>query len=161
MSMSRELTNSTLCLNFHLDISFQLFMLTLIISNPAWFRKKIPLLMVSETSNLLLTVLDTQLGIRSHFAPAPACSVRYRLMYLFSSAERNSMEQGRKVSEHAIPLARNFSCLGKDVESGNIAQVRINLAALQSFFSDCVTVNLYRALQLSEAFFSAEFELKF
>ncbi|OQU76066.1 LMBR1 domain-containing protein 2 homolog A isoform X2 [Sorghum bicolor] len=36
--------------------------------------------------------------------------------------ERNSMEQGRKVSEHATPLARNFYCLGKDVESGNIPQ---------------------------------------
>ncbi|CAD6337208.1 unnamed protein product [Miscanthus lutarioriparius] len=36
--------------------------------------------------------------------------------------ERNYMEQGRKVSEHATPLARNFSCLGKDVESGNIPQ---------------------------------------
>ncbi|PWZ18864.1 LMBR1 domain-containing protein 2 A [Zea mays] len=36
--------------------------------------------------------------------------------------ERNSMEQGRKVSEHAAPLARNFSCLGEDVESGNIPQ---------------------------------------
>jgi hypothetical protein len=39
------------------------------------------------------------------------------------------MEQGRKVSEHAAPLARNFSCLGEDVESGNIPQVRISLAA--------------------------------
>ncbi|XP_020395041.1 LMBR1 domain-containing protein 2 homolog isoform X2 [Zea mays] len=36
--------------------------------------------------------------------------------------ERSSMEQGRKVSEHAAPLARNFSCLGEDVESGNIPQ---------------------------------------
>ncbi|KAG2481804.1 hypothetical protein PVAP13_J222101 [Panicum virgatum] len=34
--------------------------------------------------------------------------------------ERNSMEQGRKVSEHATPLARNFSSIGKDVESGNV-----------------------------------------
>ncbi|WVZ81943.1 hypothetical protein U9M48_029266 [Paspalum notatum var. saurae] len=33
--------------------------------------------------------------------------------------ERNSMEQGRKVSDHVTPLARNFSCEGKDVESGN------------------------------------------
>ncbi|KAJ1258638.1 hypothetical protein BS78_10G090800 [Paspalum vaginatum] len=34
--------------------------------------------------------------------------------------ERNSMEQGRKVSDHVTPLARNFSSEGKDVESGNI-----------------------------------------
>ncbi|KAF8660797.1 hypothetical protein HU200_057383 [Digitaria exilis] len=35
--------------------------------------------------------------------------------------ERNLMEQGRKVSEHATPLARNFSAVvGKDVESGNV-----------------------------------------
>ncbi|CAL5037549.1 unnamed protein product [Urochloa decumbens] len=33
--------------------------------------------------------------------------------------ERNLMERGRKVSEHATPLARNFSSIGKDVESGN------------------------------------------
>jgi len=86
--------------------------------------------MVSETSSLLLMVfLETLLGFRSHFAPAMACPIRYRLVYLFSSAERNSLEQGRKVSEHATPLARNFSCLGKDVESGNLPQVRINLAA--------------------------------
>ena len=44
---------------------------------------------------------------------------------LLSSAERNSMEQGRKVSEHATPLARNFSSIGKDVESGNVPLVRI------------------------------------
>lgn len=41
-------------------------------------------------------------------------------MHLFSSAERNCMEQGRKVTDHVTPLARNFSCVGKDVESGNI-----------------------------------------
>ncbi|CAN6164582.1 unnamed protein product [Urochloa humidicola] len=34
--------------------------------------------------------------------------------------ERNLMEQGRKVSEHATPLARNFSSIGKDVESENL-----------------------------------------
>ncbi|KAF8772639.1 hypothetical protein HU200_005603 [Digitaria exilis] len=40
--------------------------------------------------------------------------------------ERNLMEQGRKVSEHATPLARNFSAVvGKDVESGNVPLVRI------------------------------------
>jgi hypothetical protein len=44
---------------------------------------------------------------------------------LISYAERNSMEQGRKVSEHATPLARNFSSIGKDVESGNVPLVRI------------------------------------
>lgn len=44
---------------------------------------------------------------------------------LHSSSERNLMEQGRKVSEHATPLARNVSCIGKDVESGNVPSVRI------------------------------------
>jgi len=73
------------------------------------------------------------------------------------------MEQGRKVSEHATPLARNFYCLGKDVESGNIPQVQINLAASCPFsvmalpfvFTD------KKKFQLSETFFSADFELKF
>lgn len=102
-------------------------MLTQTIPNPAWLNQT--LLMVLETSSVLLMFffLETLLGFRSHFAPAPACSIRCRLMYLFSSAERSSMEQGHKVSEHATPLARNFSSLGKDVESGNIPQVRVQI----------------------------------
>ncbi|KAL6861803.1 hypothetical protein ACP4OV_017503 [Aristida adscensionis] len=39
---------------------------------------------------------------------------------LILQRERICMEQGRKVSEHVTPLARNFSGVSKDVESGNV-----------------------------------------
>jgi hypothetical protein len=39
-----------------------------------------------------------------------------KLTFFFSS-ERTWFEQGRKVGEHVIPLARNFN--GTDVESGS------------------------------------------
>lgn len=38
---------------------------------------------------------------------------------LYTFAERTWLEQGRKVGEHVIPLARNFNDASMDLESGS------------------------------------------
>jgi len=49
------------------------------------------------------------------------------IFFLSFSTERSWIEQGYKVGEQVIPLARNFNGVSTDIESQNVPLVRFHL----------------------------------
>lgn len=50
------------------------------------------------------------------------CHIFWFATSFYKSSERSWLEQGCKVGEQVIPLARNFNSMNVDLESGNVTQ---------------------------------------